>query len=325
MLSAFSPQAQGLTRVELPADAVLPSDAVWFDLIEPTPTEEQRVESHLSIDVPTRDEMREIEASNRLYEEDGALYMTATVVTKLETELPENSQVTFILMPANKLVTNRYVDPLPFRRFIAYAARHPNSCGTAQGCLAGLLEAIVNRIADVIERVATNLDAASAEVFAASKRRRGAARDFRKVLENLGQDGELVSKARESLVSLGRLLAFLQQSSTVPMTQDTRARFRSVARDVLALSDHASFLGTKTSFILDATLGMINIDQNNILKIFSMVTVFLLPPSVIAAVFGMNFATMPWLREPWGFGAAMGLMGLAAIVPFVFFKRKGWL
>ncbi|HPF26498.1 MAG TPA: magnesium transporter CorA family protein [Steroidobacteraceae bacterium] len=325
MLSAFLPQAQGLVRTELPDDALLPDEAIWFDLIEPTPIEEERVEKHLAIDVPTRDEMREIEASNRLYEEDGTLYMTATVVTKLESDLPENTQITFILMPGNKLVTNRYVDPLPFRRFIAYAARHPNSCGTAPGCLAGLLEAIVNRIADVIERVATDLDVASAEVFAASGRRRGVARDFRKVLEDLGQDGELVSKARESLVSLGRLLAFLQQSTTVPLTQDTRSRFRSVSRDVLALSDHASFLGTKTSFILDATLGMISIDQNNILKIFSMVTVFLLPPSVIAAIFGMNFAAMPWLRESWGFSAAMAMMLVAAIVPFVFFKRKGWL
>jgi len=325
VLSAYVQQPQGVVRAELSADGALPADAFWFDLYEPTSLEEQRVESHLSIDVPTRDEMREIESSNRLYEEAGALYMTATVVTKLETALPENTQITFILLPNNKLVTNRYVDPLPFKRFIAYAARHPNSCGTAAGCLAGLLEAIVNRIADVIERVATNLDRASDEVFSASNGRRRATRDFRRVLEELGQNGEVVSKARESLVSLGRLLAFLQQATTVPLTQDTRARFRTVGRDVLALSDHASFLGTKTAFILDATLGMINIDQNNILKIFSMVTVFLLPPSVIAAVFGMNFAAMPWLHESWGFGVTMALMLVSAIVPFVFFKRKGWL
>jgi magnesium transporter len=91
------------------------------------------------------------------------------------------------------------------------------------------------------------------------------------------------------------------------------------------MSDHASFLGTKVSFILDATLGLINIDQNNILKIFSVVTVFLLPPSVIGAVFGMNFSAMPWLHENWGFWAAMALMLASAIVPWVFFKRKGWL
>jgi magnesium transporter len=323
VLSAVVPQPQGLARFELRAGAAIPPEAIWLDLVEPTPAEEKQVESFLSIDVPTRDEMREIEASNRLYEEDGALYMTATVVTKLDSDLPESTQITFILS-ASKLVSNRYVDPLPFRRFIAYAERHPASCTTPPAVLAGLVEAIVNRVADVIERVATDLDGASAEVFSAS-RARGAMRDFRKVLERLGQNGELISKARESLVSLGRLLTFVQQSTSVPMTQEVRGRFRTLTRDVMAMSDHASFLGTKVSFILDATLGLINIDQNNILKIFSVVTVFLLPPSVIGAIFGMNFSKMPWLHETWGFWAAMGVMLFSAVGPFVFFKRKGWL
>lgn len=324
MLSAFVPQPQGLARFELRAGAAIPGESVWLDLVEPTPSEEKQVESFLSIDVPTRDEMREIEASNRLYEEDGALYMTATVVTKLDSDLPESTQITFILSSA-KLVTNRYVDPLPFRRFIAYAERHPNSCNSPPAVLAGLLEAIVNRVADVIERVATDLDAASVEVFTASRKKRGALRDFRKTLERLGQNGDLTSKARESLVSLGRLLTFVQQSTSVPMSQEVRARFRTLTRDVMAMSDHASFLGTKVSFILDATLGLINIDQNNILKIFSVVTVFLLPPSVIGAVYGMNFEHIPGAQEPWGFWGALGLMLASAIGPFLYFKRKGWL
>src|SRR5689334_2699683 len=259
MLSAFVPQPQGLARFELRSGAAIPAESIWLDLVEPTPSEEKQVESFLSIDVPTRDEMREIESSNRLYEEDGALYMTATVVTKLDSDLPESTQITFILSAA-KLVTNRYVDPLPFRRFVAYAERHPNSCNSPPAVLAGLVESIVNRVADVIS---------------ASRKKRGAFRDFRQTLERLGQNGELISKAHESLVSLGRLLTFVQQTTVVPMSQEVRARFRTLARDVMAMSDHASFLGTKVSFILDATLGQINIEQNNILKIFSVVTVFL--------------------------------------------------
>ena len=324
MLSAFVSQPQGLARFELRAGAAIPAEAIWLDLLEPTPSEEKQVESFLSIDVPTRDEMREIEASNRLYEEDGVLYMTATVITKLDSDLPESTQITFILS-AVKLVTNRYVDPLPFRRFIGYAERHPNSCNSPPAILAGLLESIVNRVADVIERVATDLDAASAEVFSVSRGKRGVMRDFRKTLERLGQNGELISKARESMVSLGRLLTFVQQSTSVPMSQEVRARFRTLTRDVMAMSDHASFLGTKVSFILDATLGLINIDQNNILKIFSVVTVFLLPPSVIGAMYGMNFDHSPGAQEPWGFWGALGLMLASAIGPFLYFKRKGWL
>ena len=323
MLNCFVPGSQGLDRLD-PPPADIPEKCVWVDLLEPTLAEERAVERLLAIDVPSREEMREIETSSRLYEENGTLYMTATVVTKIDTDRPESAAITFILSH-NRLITNRYVDPLPFRRFIAYAERHPNSCNSPPAVLAGLLESVINRVADVIERVATDLDAASVEVFTVSRKKRGAFRDFRKVLERLGQNGELISKARESLVSLGRLLTFVQQSTVVPIPDDVRARFRTLSRDVLAMSDHASFLGTKVSFILDATLGLINIDQNNILKIFSVVTVFLLPPSVIGAVFGMNFSKMPWLHDTWGFWAAMGLMLVSAIGPFLFFKRKGWL
>lgn len=299
--------------------------ALWIDLLEPSPEEERHVESELGIDVPTREEMREIESSNRLFEEDGAVYLTATIVTKLDTSLPQNSQVTFILKDG-RLITNRYTDPLPFRRFASYAERHGNACASGSAVLAGLVEALVNRVADVIERVSADLDSISAEVFTRpSGRRRGAQRDFRAVLERVGQSGELIGKTRESLVSLGRALAFAQQSSALALTNDVRTRYRTLSRDIIALSDHASFLGSNVSFILDATLGMISIDQNNILKIFSVVTVFLLPPSVIGAIYGMNFEHMPWLHAQWGFPVALCLMVASAVIPYVIFKRRGWL
>ena len=299
--------------------------ALWIDLLEPSPEEERHVESELGIDVPTREEMREIESSNRLFEEDGAVYLTATIVTKLDTSLPQNSQVTFILKDG-RLITNRYTDPLPFRRFASYAERHGNACASGSAVLAGLVEALVNRVADVIERVSADLDSISAEVFTRpSGRRRGAQRDFRAVLERVGQSGELIGKTRESLVSLGRALAFAQQSTALALTNDVRTRYRTLSRDIIALSDHASFLGSNVSFILDATLGMISIDQNNILKIFSVVTVFLLPPSVIGAIYGMNFEHMPWLHAQWGFPVALCLMVASAVIPYVIFKRRGWL
>jgi magnesium transporter len=268
--------------------------------------------------------MREIESSNRLYEENGGVYMTATIVTKLDTDLPQSTQVTFIITGSH-FVTNRYTDPLPFRRFVAFAETHPATCGSPTLLLAGLLEAIINRIADVIERVAADLDSTSAETFASARRRTERSLDFREVLGRVGQAGELVSKARESLVSLNRLLAFVQQSSTLNMTQDARTRFRTLSRDVIAMSDHSSFLGDKVTFVLDATLGMVTMDQNNILKIFSVVTVFLLPPSVIAGIFGMNFEHMPWLHENWGFLAATGAMVASAVLPWLWFKHKRWL
>jgi magnesium transporter len=321
MLHRYALQGSGLVSV---SDAPL-ANTLWIDLLEPTPEEEHAVEAQCGIDVPTREEMREIESSNRLYEEDGGVYLTSTIVTKLDTDLPQNSQVTFILKDG-RLITNRYADPLPFRRFISYAERHAPACSTGPAILAGLVEAIINRVADVIERVSADLDAISAEVFTRQlRRRRGGPRDFRAVLERVGQSGELIAKTRESLVSLGRALTFLQQATSANLSNEVRARFHTHSRDVIAMSDHASFLGTNVSFILDATLGMINIDQNNILKIFSVVTVFLLPPSVIGAIYGMNFDHIPWAHESWGFLGALGLMVFSALVPYLIFKRRGWL
>jgi magnesium transporter len=187
------------------------------------------------------------------------------------------------------------------------------------------MESIINRIADVLERVGIDLDATSAEVFSSAHKKRPAQRDFREVLGRVGQSGELVSKARESLVSLGRTLVFVQQSANPQLTQDVRSRLRTLSRDVLAMSDHASFLGDKVMFVLDATLGMVTIDQNNILKIFSVVTVFLLPPSVVGAFYGMNFEHIPLLHEIWGHWVALGVMVLSACVPYLIFKKKGWL
>ena len=189
MLSVFVAQPQGLARVPWSPGGTLAKEAIWFDLLEPSAEEERAVEEVLGIDVPTREEMREIEASNRLYEENGAVYMTATIVTKLDTDLPQSTQVTFILN-GSRLVTNRYTDPLPFRRFIAYAETHPATCSSPMMLLAGLLESIINRIADVIERVAADLDQISQEVFATTRRRADRTRDFRQVLGRVGQCGE---------------------------------------------------------------------------------------------------------------------------------------
>lgn len=324
MLNAHVLEAGGLVRRDATPEAL--QAALWLDLYEPSPEEERTVESMLSIDVPTREEMREIESSNRLYEDDGGLYLTTTVVTRLDTDLPQNTQVTFILKDG-RLVTNRYADALPFRRYSAYAERHPASCSSNVAVLAGITEAIVNRIADVIERVSADLDSISAGIFAGRSARRAGLgqRNYRAVLERVGQNGELIAKVRESLVSLGRMLAFVQQAGSITVSNEIRSRLRTLSRDVVAMGDYATFLGNNVSFVLDATLGMISIDQNNILKIFSVVTVFLLPPSVIGAIYGMNFDHIPWAHESWGFLAALGLMAVSALVPYLLFKRRGWL
>ncbi|HEY7740582.1 MAG TPA: magnesium transporter CorA family protein [Steroidobacteraceae bacterium] len=323
MLNCFVPGSQGLDRLD-PPPADIPEACVWVDLLEPTLAEERSVERLLAIDVPSREEMREIETSSRLYEENGTLYMTATVITKIDTDRPESAAITFILT-SNRLITNRYVDPLPFRRFIAYSERHPAAATTAPAILAGLLEAIIERTADVLERVGQGLDDLSANVFAGDQKGKTRARDLRGVMERIGRDGDLTSKARESLVTLGRQLTFIQQSTAVQMPKDLAARYRSMSRDVLALSDHASFLANKSSFMLQATLGLINIEQNNIIKIFSVAAAVFLPPTLIASIWGMNFEFMPELDWPFGYPLALFAIVISAILPYLFFRRRGWL
>ncbi len=325
MLNIFVPQPQGLARIDAGQSLQIPLDAIWIDLLEPTIEEEKAVEGALDIDVPTREEMKEIEASNRLYEDNGALYMTATVAAKLDTDQPISMAVTFILA-RGKLVTNRYLDTKPFQQFIGYAQKHPAACQSSVAILAGLMEAFTERIADVLERVGADLDGVSASIFARNGSGTPSSRNLRLMIERIGFNGDLNSRARESLVSLGRLLMFVQQTGNVDISDDQRKRFRTISRDVTSLSDHASFLGSKVSFLLEATLGLISVEQNNIIKIFSVAAVIFLPPTLIASIYGMNFHLLPDLPGKYAnFWFSLFLMVASMGVTYALFKRKGWL
>jgi magnesium transporter len=326
MLNVFAADGRGcLVKAQDAPDAALPPEAVWLDLVAPTVAEERLVETLLGVEVPTREEMQEIEVSSRLYEENGALYMTATVVSRADTEHPEASAISFILA-GDRLVTVRYADPQPFGLFASRCQRSPGTYPRGDAVLAGLLDALIDRIADVLEHIGLEVDALSHEVFEhpATPRRGG---DFQDILRRLGRRGDLTSKVRESLVGVGRLLMFLGQIGTpnTKAAKDLRNRLRTMTRDVRSLTEHASFLSGKINFLLDATLGMINIEQNAIIKIFSVVAVVFLPPTLIASVYGMNFAFMPELASPFGYPLALALMLGSAIAPLLYFKRRGWL
>jgi magnesium transporter len=324
MLRLLIPTGSGYTWVEHAPPAPFPDEFLWADLFEPTTDEEKAVEALLTVDVPTRDEMREIETSNRLYEENGAVYMTATVGTKLDSASPESSPITFILAN-NRLITTRYVDPTPVRRFMSYVERSPIACTSSATLLAGLLEAFIERMADVLEKVQLELDSISLTIFPRQNGESPTNRDLQGMIQKIGVNGDLISKTRESLVSFQRLLMYVQQASNVTLSKDQSGRFKSTLRDVQSLSDHASFLGGKVQFMLDAVLGLINLEQNNIIKIFSVVAVMFLPPTLIASIYGMNFHFMPELDKHWGYPLALVAMVASAVVPYLYFRRRGWL
>ena len=189
--------------------------------------------------------------------------------------------------------------------------------------LAALLDAVIDRIADVLEHVAAAVDALSQSVFAAAERT--TPRDFRALLVQIGHKGDLVSKTRETLGSLGRLLRFYGATSESKTVKDVKARLKTLNRDVLSLTDYVGFLSAKITFLLEATLGMISIEQNNTIKIFSVVAFVFLPPTLIASIYGMNFNAMPELSWPWGYPLALLAMIASAVAPYLFFKRRGLL
>jgi magnesium transporter len=151
-------------------------------------------------------------------------------------------------------------------------------------------------------------------------------RSYTAILSIIGRKGDLTSKVRESLVSIGRLVLFLaNEAEGMRWAKDMRAQLKSMQRDVQSLSDHVSYLSGKITFLLDALLGMVSLEQNNIIKIFSVAAVVLMPPTLVASIYGMNFKSMPELDWHFGYPMALGLMLVAAILPYLFFKWKKWL
>ena len=243
MLRLLIPTGTGYNWIEHSPPAPFPDEFLWADLYDPTAEEERAVEALLTVDVPTRDEMKEIETSNRLYEEGGAIYMTATVGNKLDSDRPESSAITFILANG-RMITNRYVDPTPVRRFMQFVERSPASCTSATTLLAGLVEGFVERIADLLERVQTELDTVSFAIFPRAGQSSPTSDNLHALIRQIGADGDLVSKARESLVSFHRMLMYLPQSSNLTLSQEQRGRFRSILSDVQSLTDLRLYLET---------------------------------------------------------------------------------
>jgi magnesium transporter len=300
-------------------------DAVWIDLLNPTQDEEEKIERALKLDVPTREEQQEIEASSRLYQEDGAHFMTATLLYQPDEGEARTTPVTFILA-GQRLVTVRYAQPRAFAIYVSRCNRAESDLKSGAAILIGLLEVIVDRLADFIERIQAEVEGLSHSIFEIQGRAAARQRGFDVMLRAIGREGEITSKARESAYSFGRLLTFLAHAvNERKEIKPLQSRVRTAARDVTSLTDHATFLSGKIIFLLDATLGMINIQQNDIIKIFSVAAVVFLPPTLIASIYGMNFHHMPELDWQFSYPIALALMVLAAVLPYVYFKRKGWL
>jgi magnesium transporter len=325
MLSVYVPRGASLERVPITSDAAVAENAVWFDLVNPNLEEDKAVERQVGISIPTREEMQEIEVTSRLYSENGARYMTATLMCQSDTVTPKTTPVTFILSD-HRLITVRYDDPRPFMIVGNKLARVCPPAVTGEGVLIDLLDAVIDRAADILERIGSEVDQISHDIFEPEAEGADRTRSYNEILKAIGKKGDLASKVRESLVSIGRLLLYLaNEAESMRWAKEPRAQLRGMQRDVHSLSDHAAYLSNKIQFLLDAMLGVVTIEQNNVIKIFSVAAVALMPPTLIASIYGMNFKHMPELDWWLGYPLAIVLMLFAAALPYFFFKWKKWL
>jgi magnesium transporter len=315
-----------LDKTTLLVGQAIPEDALWIDLMEPTREEDRLVEVHLGIAIPTRDEMQDIEPSNLLYTENGASYMTARVLCRSDTATPTLVPISFIVTE-KALVTVRYEEPRAFAMF-SHRLTKPGTCShQPEAVLDGLIEAVIDRAAEVLRTVGDNIEITSRGVFETDAAIADRGAGYHNVIRRLGRHGDLISNVRESMVSLERMLLYLSANTVRPKrASGFQAEWRTAIRDVQSIEEHASFLSSKMQFVLDATLGLVSLEQNRIVKIFSVLAVIFMPPTLVASIYGMNFKTGMWELE-WQYGYAMALilMAIAAVVPYLFFKWKKWL
>lgn len=286
------------------------------------------VETVTGLRIPPHEKMQEIEASSRLVRRGNALVVTVPVLTGSSGFEPRNSAITFILS-GRQLVTVRYDTPHAFTAYLETLAACEPPVATAGEVLLGLMEAVVDRIADVLEGLGDDLDTMSHRVFHQhardNRRRRATSREMEALLRAIGRDGDLSSKARETLLGLKRMVAFLPHGDEALGVTAAISRLDTIGHDVQSLAEYVDFLGNKINFLLDATLGMISIQQNQIIKLFTIMSVLFLPPTLVASWYGMNFKIIPELQWEYGYAYAIVLAVLAALVPYWLFKRKGWM
>jgi magnesium transporter len=302
------------------------ASATWIDMLDPSKEEELEVQTLLGIDIPGREDMRGIESSSQLYHDGTATVMTVRILRISDRPAPALVPMTFILT-AQRLVTLRYDESTAFLISAARAGREAGSFNSPDAAVTGLIEAIVDRVAEILEKIGDELDQISTQLFTQSDEisHGSATSDLNSVLKAIGRNGDVISRTRECLHSISRIMPAIERDQASRPSAEISERLVTAHQDVRSLLDHAAFLNGKVQLLLDSALGLINIQQNAIIKIFSVAAVIFMPPTLVASVYGMNFEHMPELKWRLGYPFALGLMICSAIVPYRYFKHRKWL
>jgi len=305
----------------------LPGEIIWMDLVNPTDQEKEFVEARARIRIPSKEALSEIELSSRLMVESKTIYMSTPMVAHGDTADAFLSPLGLILT-RDVLVTVRFEEMSAFDSVVELV-RRDKTLRTGTGVFTALLEALVDRGADVLERLGGDLDRVSRMVFRGdpSKRKHTVRSNasLRRVLSHVGATGDRLATARDALLGLSRIAPFVLSLGHEWIVPEFEARLNAVSRDIASLNDFEGHVSNKVQFLLDAILGFISIEQNDLFKVLTVVSVVGIPPTVVAGIYGMNFKYMPELAWQWGYPFGLALIVLSAFVPFLWFKWRGWI
>ncbi len=343
MLTFFGSGTKG--AIADTADAAIPASVNWVDAFDPTPDELQRLATAMGVRIPSLADLSEIEASSRLSSDGECLFMSMPASTRDADDFPRTTPIGFVLN-RERLATIRYAHLSSFEQLARQICGKGELAGGGLGATVSVMEMLIDQLADVLERTADELDSMSRQIFTnglghdRSPRQRRTNAVLAKLLRQVGRSGDLASKVSESLLALSRMVPFLGAKTGAKngsktagrvageaegwMTPDLAARLDTVSQDIRSLRDYEEHLAAKTQFLLDALLGLANIEQNNVFRVLTVVSVIGIPPTFFASLYGMNFKSMPELDWHYGYAYGLTVIALSALLPTIWFKVKGW-
>jgi len=324
---ALKEKGKLIEKKEIKTNDPIPNNTIWIDMINPDPSEEKYIEKILDIEAPTEKEMDKFEVISPFYKERDVEYMTVTILDKGCEDYPDSTAITFILTK-KYIISTRYDKPRSFDYFNSWLIRNKSRSFTPEYILTSIIDFIVNCCADILEETGNEIDNLLKIVFEKPiDKKKNSSEFYNDIIRRIGQTGAVISKNRESLVSLSRMIIYFSQIDHAKYMnkKDSRLRIKHISREIGSLSEYANFLSQRNSFLLDATLGMISVEQNIIIKVFTVAAAVFMPPTLIASIYGMNFKFMPELGMRLGYPMILIFIVISAILPYLFFKRKGWL
>ncbi len=319
MITTYLKENNAIVKKE---EYIVNESTLWIDLFNITDEERGTINTSLNIDIPTLKDISQIEISERLYMENDALYLTITELINKEKKFPKTHSIVFILHKSY-LITVRYVELTSFNDCINKFAKQWNYKYTAEHMFFMLLRNMVTGLSNVVQSVSMDIDNYGRLIL--DNNQNDLRIDHKRILKNIGQKGDLLSKSRECLFSLTMVIQYILKAPQISQNKASKDLLDTLLRDVDSIINFSQFISSEITRTLEAALGMIAIEQNNMVKLFSLVTIFFLPPTLIASIYGMNFTVMPELQLPYGYPIALFSMVISIAITYKYFKKKKWL